>query len=324
MSTIQTWIRAIRVEADAVRSFELCPVEGLLPLAEAGAHIDLHLPGGFLRQYSLLAGSNRNGYRIAVGLGPDSRGGARTAHTSLSVGSQIDISAPRNHFRLHDQQDGPSILLAGGIGITPIYAMAAELTHQKRHWQLYYCARTSAHAAFRSELNRLQHESEERGSVNFIFDQEPGQHPLDIAGLISRYADGPAHFYCCGPSGMLKAFQHACQELPVDRVHFESFSAAPADITKRTAQQPFTVHLARSGKSILVPADRSILDSLADHGIRAFCSCREGICGSCETKVLEGTPEHRDSVLSYAEKEAANTMMICVSRCKGDALTLDL
>ena len=321
---MQSWIRTIRIEAEGIRSLELCPRAGSFPAAQAGAHIDVHLPGGLIRQYSLLAGSHEESYRIAVSLDPASRGGSRAVHHELKVGDAIEISEPRNLFPLNEQAQAVHVLLAGGIGITPIHAMAQRLQALGRRWHVLYCVRSRSRAAFLAELQALQADSQGRGRLDVLVEDEMDGVRLDMAAALQPYKNQDSHFYCCGPAGMLQAYRQACADVPEPRVHFEYFAAAPAAACADSDERAFTVHLARSGGSIAVPVGRSILECLLDQGIRVYCSCREGICGSCETRVLEGTPEHRDHVLSEQERAASESMMICVSRCRGEALTLDL
>ena len=317
------WVRAIRVEADGVRSFELCPVAGSLPPATPGAHIDIHLPNGLVRQYSLIAGSDGTRYLIGVNRDANGRGGSRHMHEQLQVGAQLNISAPRNHFALHENA-AHSVLIAGGIGITPLYAMAARLTELGRAWTLDYCVRTRQRAAFLDALEALARQG--NGRLQLTCDQEPGQASLDLAEVVARHDGAGTHFYCCGPAPMIVAYEQACAGLPPEQVHLEYFSAVPlaADGAGAAADSAFRVRLARSGQSVEIPPGRSILEVLLARGMPIFNSCREGMCGSCETVVLAGQPEHRDRVLSAAERAAGNTMMICVSRCRGEELTLDL
>lgn len=316
------WVRGIRIEADGVRSFELCPATGSLPPATPGAHIDVHLPNELVRQYSLIAGSDSTRYVIGVNRDANSRGGSRCLHEQLQVGAQLTISVPRNHFALHENA-AHSVLIAGGIGITPLYAMAARLTELGRAWTLYYCVRTRQRAAFLDALEALARQG--NGRLQLICDQEPGQAALDLAEVVARHDGADTHFYCCGPAPMIAAYEQACAALPAERVHLEYFSAAPqATGADAAAEHGFRVRLARSGQSVEIPPGRSILEVLLERGMPIFNSCREGMCGSCETAVLDGQPEHRDRVLSAAERAAGNTMMICVSRCRGEELTLDL
>jgi vanillate O-demethylase ferredoxin subunit len=296
-----------------------------LPAVAAGAHIDVHLPNGLVRQYSLMDPGESQRYRIGVHRDPASRGGSECMHETLRVGDRLTIGIPRNNFPLAEDA-AHSVLIAGGIGITPIIGMVRRLTALGRSWTLYYCTRTEKRAAFLEELKALA-VAAPQGELHCVFDQEPGNAMLDLAAVVQRHESGQgggAHFYCCGPAGLLRGFEQATAALPAERVHVEYF-AAPANADAAGAEtKAFSVTLARSGKTIEIPADKSILDVLLEHGVSVLNSCREGVCGSCETNVLAGEPDHRDAVLGPGERAANRTMMLCVSRCKSASLTLDL
>ena len=208
------------------------------------------------------------------------------------------------------------MLIAGGIGITPIFSMAGRLAALGRSWALYYCARTRAAAAFLKPIAAL---ASDRGKVHLHFDDEQGGRLPDLAWIVGA-ADAGTHFHCCGPLPMLAAFEAATAALPADRVHVEYFTAKDAP----AKSGGFTVVLAKSGMELVVPEGKTILDTVLDAGIAASYSCMEGVCGTCETRVLKGIPEHRDLVLTRAEQAANRTMMICCSGCKGDRLVLEL
>lgn len=306
-------VNATTWEAPNILSYELRSLDGgELPPFSAGAHIDLHLGNGLIRSYSLLnSEAERHRYVIAVQKDAATRGGSKWVHDHVRAGDQVTIGAPRNNFPLAEDA-AQSILIAGGIGITPMMSMIERLSALGRRWQLYYCARTRAGAAFVDRLAK-------RPEVRFNFDAEPGGAMLDLAPIV-RSASETTHFYCCGPLGMLAAFEQATAGLPGERVHVEYFSA------KEPPAQAggFTVVLAKSGRQIPVPAGRSILDTLLDAGIDMPHSCKEGVCGSCETRVLEGIPDHRDLILTKEEQAANRTMMICCSGAKTERLVLDL
>lgn len=318
MSTmIPLRLQRIHEAALGVKAFELVHADGL-PLApvEAGAHIELQLPVQLQRSYSLLnAPGETHRYQIAVHRTPDSAGGSRFMHESLQVGDVIPTSAPRNHFPL-DETAKHSCLIAGGIGITPMLAMAHRLTALGHSWELHYCARTPSHAAFADEIRALATQS--GNACHFHFDQIPNGKPLDMATLVRQLPEH-THFYCCGPRGMLEGFEAAtahCQE----RRHLEYFSAkAEADVSGG-----FQIELARSGMTLNVPAGKSILDVVLDAGITVTTSCREGICGSCETRIISGEADHRDALLSPQEQAQNQSMMICCSGSKCAKLVLDL
>ncbi len=315
-STVTQEVRlvALRWEADGIASLELRPLQGGLAAFEPGAHIELLLPGGLRRAYSLTnAPGQREAYRVAVQRDPASRGGSRAVHEALRIGQTLTIGRPRNLFALADDA-APSVLIAGGIGITPVWAMAQQLAAQQRAWTLHYAVRERRRAAFVEPLLAL-----DAARVHLHVDGESGA--FDLAACVAA-APAEAHLYCCGPGPMLEAFERACAGRDPSRVHLERFGSA-AD-TPAAAAGGFEVVLARAGKTLPVPPGTSILDAVLAAGVDAPNSCREGYCGTCETRVLEGTPLHADSVLSTAERAANRTMMICRSRCLGERLVLDL
>jgi vanillate O-demethylase ferredoxin subunit len=309
--TLRLRVRSATWEAPNITSYELRPLEGgELPAFTAGAHIDLTLPNGLIRSYSLVnPQAERHRYVIAVQKDRASRGGSKWVHENFRPGDILTVNGPRNNFALNEAA-GKSIFIAGGIGITPIISMTERLSALKRDWELVYCARKRSDAAFVDSL---------KGNVRFNFDEEPGGKMLDIAAVV-RAAPADAHFYCCGPLPMLNAFEAATAALPRERVHVEYF----------TAKEPpavgggFKVVLAKSGKEFNVPPGKTILDTLLDAGLDIPYSCMEGVCGTCETKVLEGTPDHRDLILTEEEHAAGKSMMICCSGSKSETLVLDL
>jgi vanillate O-demethylase ferredoxin subunit len=214
---------------------------------------------------------------------------------------------------------GLSVFLAGGIGVTPFVPMIARLNDVGRRWRLHYSVRTRDRAALRGELERLARQG--LGDVLMNFDQEPGGQMLDMRALVTEAGAG-AHLYCCGPVGMLEAFRAACVAAGLEsaRVHFEYFKS---DVQADSAGG-FDLILVRSQKTVRVKAGQTILQAVLSAGVEVPFSCEEGVCGACETRVLAGQPEHRDLILSDAEKEAGRTMMICCSGCKGPSLTLDI
>lgn len=311
---IQVRVQAMRFEAAGIVSVELVsPAGAELPAFAAGAHVDLHLPNGVVRSYSLSnPPTERQRYVVGVLNDRNSRGGSRYVHEQLRVGSTIDISAPRNNFPL-DEAAPHTVLIAGGIGITPIFCMLNHLRSLGKSVELLYCARSQAEAAF---CDRLLPDN----CVQTHFDQDKGVPPDLRAYLASKSAD--AHYYCCGPTPMLNAFESICAELGLPNVHIERFAAA--EPVEAVQGSEYVAYLARAKKSVTVPAGKSLLDALLEAGMNVDHSCREGVCGSCETKVLEGVPEHRDGVLTKAERESGKSMMVCVSGCKGQRLVLDL
>lgn len=317
-SLIRVRVHVATWEAEGVHSYELRdPAGGALPPFDAGAHIDLHLPNGMVRSYSLINPQDeRHRYVIAVQKDRVSRGGSTWLHDTLRVGDMIAISAPRNNFPLAEDA-APSLFIAGGIGITPLWCMIQRLVALGRPFALYYCVRTRREAAFCAALEAL---SDRPGAkIVFNFDGEPGGTMLDIASVIAA-APSDAHLYCCGPLPMLDAFEAATESAPRARVHVEYFTAKEAP----AAEGGFTVVLAKTGRSFVIAPGKTILETLLDAGLDVASSCLEGVCGTCETKVLEGVPDHRDVVLTDAEREANKTMMICCSGSKTARLVLDL
>lgn len=307
-------MRSMRFEATEVLSIELQRVDGQ-PWDDAGpgAHVDVEIPGVGLRQYSVLPSADAAQLRIGVQLDTRSRGGSRWVHEQLRPGQTLRIGTPRNHFEL-DAGHGPACLIAGGIGVTPLLAMARALSHTAREWQLHYCVRSRDRAGFARLRNLLG------DRIHLHVDAEAGG-PLALEPLVQAAAHG-THFYCCGPQPMLAAFAQATAHCDPAFVHVEHF-AAPA-VSSEAPQAGFEVELARSGQRFNVPPGKSILDVLLDHGVAVPCSCRNGVCGSCETAVLAGEPEHHDVVLSPQERASGKTMLVCVSRAASPHLLLDL
>src|SRR5262245_8433286 len=314
---LEVFVRSVTWEAPDIHSWELRARSGAeLPAFTAGAHVDVHLPNGMLRSYSLVnQQSERHRYVIAAQKDRASRGGSRCLHEQVRTGDALRISPPRNNFPLEENAQH-SVLIAGGIGITPIFSMVGRLAALGRSWELHYCARTRASAAFLDPIAALQ---SERGKVHLNFDEEPGGKMLDLAAVVAE-AGADTHLYCCGPLPMLAAFEAGTAGRPSEHVHVEYFTAKDSP----AKGGGFTVVLEKSGVELVVPAGKTILDTVLDAGIAASYSCMEGVCGTCETRVLEGTPEHRDLVLTKAEQASNRTMMICCSGCKTDRLVLDL
>lgn len=318
MTMLQAFVQQMRYEADGVVSVELRPTGGgEFPSFDAGAHIDLHLGNGLVRNYSLL---NRPGetHRYVIGVLRDraSRGGSRFVHETLRVGTTLPISAPRNNFPLHEDAEH-SVLIAGGIGITPILAMARRLDELGRPFELLYLARSQRGAAFLDELRRLE------VRLKTHFDDEAGG-PIDLRSLLAGYKPAKGlHLYACGPGPLLDAFEKHCAELGHENAHIERFTPVQKAAAK-DAKTSYVVELAKTGKSFTASSDKPLLDQLADVGVAVEHSCCEGVCGTCQTCVLEGEPDHRDSVLTAKERASNKVMMVCVSGCKSARLVLDL
>jgi ferredoxin-NADP reductase len=318
MNLLKTRIVAIRYEAVDIVSFVLAPIGAEpLPAFEPGSHVDVHLTGALMRSYSLSNGTGDVGrYRLTIQKDPKSRGGSVYMHENLSPGQEFEISTPRNNFPLVENSPA-SILIAGGIGITPFLPMITRLNARGSRWRLYYCVRRRERATFIEELQQLA--ARGVGEVVFNFDEEPGGAVLDLADIIRRLPPD-AHVYCCGPTGMLDAYREAAKALPPERVHYEYFSS---DV-KAAAEGGFTVVLQKSGREIHVKTGETILSALRNAGVDVPSACEEGICGACETKVISGHPDHRDRILDERERAEGNKMMICCSGSKSDRLVLEL
>jgi ferredoxin-NADP reductase len=309
-------VTSLAYEAKDILSVELRWASTLPPF-KPGAHIDVSLPNGLSRSYSLINPQDeRHRYVVAVRREPDSRGASSFIHQVLRPGQIVEVREPRNHFSL-DEGARHSLLIAGGIGITPLWCMVQRLSSLGRSCCLHYCARSRDAAAFLAPLERLA----AGGSVelHLHFSREAGGRRLDIAGVVDR-ADADTHLYCCGPRTMIETFERAATRRPQRFVHVEHFTprATPA------ADGSFSVVLARSGIRIDVPKGRTILDALLDEGIDPPHSCKEGMCGTCEVPVLQGIPDHRDLVLGKAQQESNRSMLICCSGSKTEEITIDL
>lgn len=311
--TLQVRVSAMRDETAVIRVLELNPVAGKLPEFTAGAHVDLHLPGGMIRSYSLLnSQAETHRYVIGVALDSASRGGSRCIHENIREGDVLTISEPRNLFPVAEAAL-ESVLIGGGIGVTPMLSMASRLNALNRPWKLQYCCRSRNSAGFLKELSQYG------DHIQLRFDDEEKGF-LDMEALLAASPD--AHFYCCGPKPMMAAFVAAAkaQGLPSERVHIEYF-APPTDV------QPgggFEVELARGKRVITIPIGKTILEVLQEEGIDTTYSCEAGICGECQVDVLDGIPDHKDHVLGDAERASNKVMMICCSGSQSPRLVLDL
>ena len=320
MDLIPVRVRSIVYEARDALSFELeRPDRTPLPPVDPGAHIDVHLPNGMMRSYSLSnAGPFDGRYRITVARDVATRGGSAYMHDQLRCGQVIEISVPRNHFRL-DETPPLSVFIAGGIGVTPFLPMMSRLNAIGRAWRLHYCVRTRDRAALLEEAEALAKAG--TGIVFTNFDGEPGGQMLDLNAVLGALP-GVAHVYCCGPTGMLDAFRGgaAAMGIAAERIHFEYFSS---NVVNALAGG-FAVRLERSGLDLEIQPGQTILHAVLDMGIDVPYSCEEGVCGACETRIISGIGDHRDLLLSDEEKAANKSIMICCSGSKSDLLVLDL
>lgn len=307
-----------RQETDDIISLELEALDGgALPPFEAGAHIDVHVAPGIVRQYSLCnASSERHRYVIGILRDPQSRGGSVAIHERLQPGSVVEVSAPRNHFPLKPQ--AKSVLIAGGIGITPMLCMAETLHAAGTAFSLHYCARDQGRAAF---LDRIA-QSPFSENVVFHYDDKADEQKLHPDELFSRMG-AEEEIYVCGPAGFIDWVCQAADQagVPKHRVRYEHFSAKPVDTSQDGA---FDVRIASSGQLFHIPADQSVADVLLAAGVDIYTSCGEGSCGSCVMRLVEGEADHRDVFLTDEEHASGNQFTPCCSRAKSPLLVLDL
>ncbi|MGI5158703.1 PDR/VanB family oxidoreductase [Microbispora sp. CA-102843] len=301
-------------EAAGIVSVVLASDDGAaLPAWAPGAHVDVELAPGLLRQYSLSGDpADSSSYRITVALEHGGRGGSKHVHERLRVGEILKVSAPRSTFPF---VDAPRyVFLAGGIGITPLLPMMRRAAAEGRPWVLHLAVRSRHAIPFRDELG----DGNGTGTVH-VFASDEGQR-LDLRDAVAR-AHPSAAVYCCGPERMLVEVEQHARDLGRE-VRVERFQAKP--LSEPLRQGSFVVRCARSQQSMTVEPDQSVLDALASVGIDLPSSCREGVCGTCELAVLNGVVDHRDSILTDAEKQANDTMMVCVSRALTEELELDV
>ena len=318
MTKLTVKVNKITQEAEDIRAFELVDPNGrLLPMFTAGGHIDIELPNGLARQYSLSNDPRDvDRYVIAVLREPAGRGGSAYLHDNVKEGDTLTIGTPRNNFPLHEGARH-HILLAGGIGMTPMLAMARELATRGESFEMHYCTRTPAKTAFMAEIKA----SSFADKVQFHHDNGNPADGLDIAALLRDVREG-AHIYYCGPTGFMHACEQASAHWPRGTVHCEYFSVDTS--VTHGADEAFQIKIASTGQVFDVPADKSIVDVLRANGYDVETMCEEGICGTCATVMLEGEADHRDFVLDDEEKARGEFIMVCCSRSKSPMLTLDL
>jgi len=317
--TLSLTISRVIEETDQIRSFRLSPDDGAeLPPFQAGAHISVHLGNGLIRQYSLANDpADRSHYLVAVLREPQSRGGSAWIFDNWKAGDRIEAEPPVNHFPLAPEA-AHYLLIAGGIGITPLFSMAHALQRKRANYTLYYCTRSPEAAVFRDLLLGDGF----RDRVRFVHDGGDRRRSLDLAALLGRYSLG-TQVYVCGPAGLIQGVREAAAHWPEDSVRFEYFEADKESLTDRS-DTAFTIRIASTGQELEVPAGRSALAVLLENGITVPKLCEEGVCGSCLTGVLNGVPDHRDRVQTAAEQRSNQYMALCCSRGKSDYVVLDL
>lgn len=314
-------IKEITPVTDRISLFTLKPAsDACLPSYSAGAHLDFDLGAVGTRSYSLVdftpPGSMPAQYHIAVQREDQGDGGSKAMH-ALAVGDSLTATDPKNDFELHgnagdDGNNTPALLIAGGIGVTPIISFATELTRRNTPFQLHYATRSNSLSAFGPRLAQVFDDN-----LTLWFDDT---NPIDLAALVSGAAPG-THLYCCGPKGMIEAVRELAEKagFAKDHIHFELFST-PAG---HDGDQPFEVEIA-DGRVFTIPADKTIVEVLEQEGVDVMYDCQRGDCGICQCDVLEGEPDHRDVVLSEAERASGDVMQICISRAKSARLKLDI
>jgi vanillate O-demethylase ferredoxin subunit len=319
MALINVKVEKIQQEADGIRSFLLAKT-GLfkLPHYSPGAHIDVHCGEGIIRQYSLCGNpEDRRHLMIAVKQGEPSRGGSELMHLAVNEGDRLEIGSPRNNFPL-DEHATHVLLLAGGIGITPIIAMADRLHALGKSFEMHYFSRSAKHTAFRHRLKSGGYADK----VTFQEGLDLTQTGAQLRNILANSVTG-GQVYLCGPGPFMDTAEaFALESWPAEAIKLERFAANPALAGAPTFA--FTIELARSGMTLNVGADETILEVLDANGIDAAFSCEQGVCGTCVTDIIEGEPEHRDNFLSAKQRASGMQMCLCVSRAKSKKVVLDL
>lgn len=313
MELIRMRVAARRALTPHITEFTLAPLdERTLPAFTAGAHVTVETPSGAMRRYSLVSdGAAPSEYVIAVKREPSSRGGSASMHDDAVEGAELHVAVPENDFAI---TDAPRyLLIAGGIGITPIYAMASHLKREGKDFDIIYVSRSAEDAAYLQDLK-------EAFGERVLAHHDEGD-PEKIYDFWDHFVEPQkVNVYCCGPKPLMDEIRAISGHWPEGRVNFEDFK--PIDVV-RADDAPFEVELRKTGQTLDVPADRSILEAMRDAGFKTVSSCESGTCGTCKTGLLEGEADHRDMVLMDEEK--ADKIMICVSRaCPGGRLVLDL
>ena len=318
VDTLQVRIARRETEAEGIAGFELASADGTpLPAFTAGSHIDVMLGDGLIRQYSLCGHpAERSRYRLGVLLDPASRGGSRAMH-ALAEGATLTISTPRNHFEL--AADARShLLLAGGIGVTPLLCMAEQLAADGADFTMHYCTRSPARTAFRGRLANAAW----AGRVSLHHDDGDAAQAFDMKQVLAR-PEADVHLYVCGPKGFMDAVLATAREQgwPEAQIHYEFFAGAPV---QTDADTDFEVKLAKSGRVIPVRREQTVAQALAAAGVELPVSCEQGVCGTCLTRVIDGTPDHRDMYMTPAEQAKNDCFTPCCSRSLSPLLVIDL
>ena len=320
MSKISVLVAQKKAETKDICLIELLdPHGGDLPPFEAGSHIDIFLPGDITRQYSLLNDpAESHHYLLGVLRDPASRGGSEAVHTQIQEGQLLEISPPKNHFAL-SKNAKHHILLAGGIGVTPILSMAHALSVSKADFELHYCARSQEKAAFVDLISN----SEFSSRAKFYFDDRLDQEKINLEKVLATPEEG-IHLYVCGPKGFMDAVLATAREAGwvEDSIHYEFFGAALPSSTDENLV--FQVKINSTGQLITIPSDRTVVQALSDAGVEIQMSCEQGVCGTCITRVLDGLPDHRDLYLTPEEQSENDQFTPCCSRSKTPVLVLDL
>lgn len=322
-SKMRVRVRSVVYLAEKTLGFEFVALDGSsLPVFTAGSHIDVHLPGGLIRQYSISSDpAEAHHYVVAVLLEAAGRGGSVAMHEHIRPGADVTISTPRNHFAI-DPKASHHLLIGAGIGITPMMAMVAELTHRDASFHLYYCSRSPERTAFLPEVSALA----DKGLATLVHDHGVPADGLDLKATLANIREGSALYYC-GPGGFLGAVEAAASHWPKAALHSERFGAQTGDVQPPVTiedDHSFDIKLASTGETFHVERSQTIVDVLRKHDINVDVSCEEGYCGTCMTRYLGGDPAHHDTVLDEEDRE--EFLMICCARArkKDDCLILDL